>query len=188
MTALLGLTPMLVAIAPPELSTIYLGVVPFRFFAVPALTIPEYYGFFQDNPVTYMSHVSGFSWILDYPYDTGIPRVIGNYFYGNPELNCNSGFWAGDGLTGFGPVGILILSVFCAFVFWLFDWIARETDPRFVAVAMTFIGFSFSSTSLFTTLVTGGWLLLMFAILVMPRAGLLECAFARSDAPATGGG
>src|SRR3954462_840523 len=106
------------ALLPPQMHLAYTAIVHFRFFTVPPLTLPQYYTFFQSHPVTHLSHVTGFNWLIEYPYDLDIPYTIGAYFYGGP-VGLNSGFWAGDGITAFGIWGIPIMSVICAFVFWL---------------------------------------------------------------------
>lgn len=156
------------AFLPPQVHLAYTAIVHFRFFTVPPLTLPQYFEFFQSHPVTHLSHVTGFNWLIDYPYDLDIPYTIGAYFYGGP-VGLNSGFWAGDGITAFGIWGIPILSVVCAFVLWLLDSASAEFDPRFVGLALTFCTVFFGNVSLFTTLITGGLAILMLTFLVAPR-------------------
>jgi hypothetical protein len=180
LTILLALTALIALLAPIEVSNLYTGIVPFRAFAVPALEIPQYAFFFERNPQTNLSHVTGISLLVHYPYDNDVAKVIGDYFYGDSDLSANGGFWAGDGLSGFGMRGIIGMSMLCSAIFWFFDGVAREHDPRFVAVAATFIGFSFGSTSLFTTLLTGGWLLLMAALVLQPKNGQFRSVFRNS--------
>jgi len=146
----------------------YLGVVHFRLFTVPALTLPQYADFFQTHPVTHLSHVTGFNWFLRYPYDLDIAYTIGWYYYGS-ALGANSGFWGTDGIAGFGLWGIPLISGVCAFVFLLADSIAADVDPAFAGVALAYSAVFFTNVSLFTTLITGGLAFVIFALAVAPR-------------------
>jgi hypothetical protein len=156
------------AILPPRVHLYYVALVHFRFVTVPPLTIPQYFVFFQTHPLTHLSHVSGFNKLLHYPYDLDIPYTIGSYFYSVP-VGANSGFWAGDGLAGFGVWGIPLLSVVCGAVFWLLDSVSADLDPRFVGLALGFCTVFFGNASLFTTLITGGLAPLMLLLLLAPR-------------------
>jgi len=155
------------AFLPASVHLAYTAVVHFRFFTVPPLTIPQYYDFFQTHPATHLANVTGFNWLLHNPYDADIPYTIGTYFYGGP-VGLNSGLWAGDGLTGFGVWGIVIVSALCAAVFWILDAVSAEFAPRFIGLALTFCSVFYGNVSLFTTLVTGGLALIMITALIAP--------------------
>jgi len=156
------------AFLPQKAHIAYLAVVHFRLLTVPPLTIPQYFDFFQFHPVTHLSHVTGFNLFLDYPYALDVPYTIGNHFY-KVQVGLNSGFWAADGIAGFGIWGIPLLSVFCAFVFWLLDSVSAELDPTFVGLVLIFCTVFFGNVSLFTTLITGGLAMLMVTMVVAPR-------------------
>lgn len=156
-------------IASAQVAKLYIAVVHFRFLTVPPLTIPQYYDFFQNHPVTHLSHVSGLNVLLQYPYETDIPYTLGTYFYHVP-VGANSGFWAGDGIAGFGVGGIVLMSVVCALVFWLLDTCSAEFNPRFVGSTLSYCIVFFGNVPLFTTLVTGGLGFLMLAMLIAPRS------------------
>lgn len=153
---------------PPKSNIAYLAVVHFRLFSVPPLTIPQYFFFFQSHPVTHLSHVTGFKQLLEYPYLLDVPYTVGAYFYGI-DVGLNSGFWAADGLAGFGIWGIPLVSLFCAAVFWLLDSVSTDLDPTFVGLMLIFCTVFFGNVSLFTTLVTGGLATLMLLAAVAPR-------------------
>jgi hypothetical protein len=156
---------------PPAIARAYLLVVNFRTFAVPQLLIAQYYDFFQHNPLTYLGHAKGLSWLLGNPYQgQDIPLLVGDWFYGGP-LGANAGFWASDGLAAFGKFGILVASALGAACFWVLDLVGSRHDPRFVAVAVSFAAMSFANVSLFTTLLTGGLGLLMLLMLLSPPLG-----------------
>ena len=145
----------------------YLGLLHFRLIAVPALTVVQYADFFQTHPVTHLAHVTGFNWMLQNPYDTDIPYMIGHHYF-HEVVGANGGMWAGDGLVGFGLWGIPLISCVCALLFWILDSVTADVDPALVAVAVAYAGISFMNVSLFTTLITGGLAFLIFAFALAP--------------------
>ena len=154
----------------------YVSIVNFRTFSIPALLIAQFHSFFSSNPLTYLSHVTGINFLITYPYDTDIPSLVGIYFRGYP-IGANAGFWAGDGLAGFGPPGIVIVSFICALLFWVFDSVSRDYNPRFVVVTLTFIAAMFANIGLSTMMVTGGLWLLILTLFTLPEEGILRVAF-----------
>lgn len=174
LTFIVGITAALLsgylanALLSRQLGVSYLGVVHFRLFTVPALTVPQYAGFFESHPVTHLATVTGFSWVLPNPYETDIPYTIGRYYYGS-SVGANAGMWAADGIAGFGLWGIPLISCVCAIVLWLLDTIAADMDPAFVGVVIAYCGISFTNISLFTTLITGGLAFVMIALAFAPR-------------------
>jgi hypothetical protein len=154
---------------PEKANIAYLAVVHFRLFSVPPLTIPQYFDFFQSHPATHLSHVTGFNHLLEYPYLLDVPYTIGSYFYG-VNVGLNSGFWAADGLAGFGIWGIPLMSTICGVVFWILDSVSADLDATFVGLMLIFCTVFFGNVSLFTTLITGGLAALMFFAAIAPRS------------------
>jgi hypothetical protein len=142
-------------------------IVPQRTFSSSALLIVQYMEFFELNPRTYGSHVGLAREFLPHAYAIDIPRTVGTFQYGGP-MTANANFWATDGIAGFGLLGIPVMSVVCALVFWLLDSATRHVATAFTVVAMGYIGTNFADTGLFTTLLTGGLLLLVVLLLFAP--------------------
>jgi hypothetical protein len=138
-----------------------------RVFSSSALLITQYQSYFEMHPLTYGSHITGVNMFVSYPYADEIPRTIGLYYYGTP-MTANVSFWAQDGIAAFGMPGILVISVVCAFVFWLIDSASAHIDRRIVVLSLAFMVTHLVDTSLFTTLITGGALLLAVAFWLMP--------------------
>lgn len=176
LSVLLLVPGLLGAVLPSVITTWYIAIVHVRTFTIPSLLISQYYEFFQNNPLTYMSHVNGVNRFINYPYDKPYSMIIGDYYYGG-IINSNAGFWAGDGLAGFGPQGIIIMSFICAILLYLLDSLSRRYEPRFVAVMITFSATSFMNAPLSITLLTGGLGFSMLVLLILPNKGLLEVAF-----------
>lgn len=144
----------------------YVGVVNMRVFAMPSLALVEYMDFFQRHALTYGSHITGLSLLVDYPYDLDVPRTVGYHYYG-ALMTANVSFWAQDGLASLGLVGIPVVSVLVALTLWLLDSVSAHLPMRFIATAMGGIAIGFLGTSLFTTLLTGGLLLMMMFFWVL---------------------
>jgi len=176
LSGLLAVPVFLELVFPQIITYWYIAVIHFRTFAIPSILIAQYYEFFQHNPLTYMSHVHGVDLLINYPYDKAYSMIIGDHFYGR-LLNANAGLWAGDGLAGFGPQGIVIMSFVCAILFYILDCLSRLYDARFVAVSISFTAVCFANAPLSTTLFSGGLGFLMMALLVLPNKGLLQVAF-----------
>jgi len=149
------------------IDTWYVAIIHSRIFSIPQLSIGQYYNFFENHPLTYGSHITGINLFVTYPYDMDIPRIIGRYFY-DAELTANVNMWAQDGIASFGLIGIPIISVIAAIIFWFFDSIARPHDHRFVTVSLGNIALIFANGSIFTTIISGGFLLLTFALYFYP--------------------
>ena len=151
----------------------YVAIIHARIFTIPQLTVGQYFDFFQDNPLTYGSHVAGINLIVSYPYASDIPRMIGQYFY-EAELTANVNMWAQDGIASFGLIGVPLVSAIALIVFWLFDSISKIHDYRFTTVALGNIALIFANGSIFTTIVSGGLLLLSIAFYYYPAEDKLN--------------
>jgi len=147
-------------------------LVPFRTLAVPALALTQYRDFFAEQPRTYLSNVKGISWIIPYPYAEPLAAVIGKRYYGPTMEGANAGVWATDGFAAFGSIGVPISSVLLGLVLVVYDVLAKNEDVRLSTVALTYIGVSLSSVSLFTTLLTQGWIILLALMMLFPTGVL----------------
>ena len=150
------------------INTWYIAIVHSRIFCIPQLSVGQYYNFFESHLLTYGSHINIVNLLVTYPYDMDIPRTIGRYFY-DAELTANVNMWAQDGISSFGLIGIPIVSAIAAVVFWLFDSIARPHDPRFATLALGNIALIFANGSIFTTMVSGGFFLLVVTLYFYPE-------------------
>jgi hypothetical protein len=150
------------------------------FFVILMRTIPMgglvtawYYNFFQQNPLTYYSHVTGVNWFVHYPYANFIGLEVGSFYQTGSDLDATAHFWAMDGLEALGLPGVLVISVFCALVFWLLDSAAKRHDPRLAALIITYATYNLANISMFTSLFSGGLtLLIVFLYMLPPRQGM----------------
>jgi hypothetical protein len=135
-----------------------------RTFGMTGLLSGLYFDFFQSHPLTYFSHVNIISKLVDYPYQHDIGHELGYYYFNKYELNANAHFWVTDGIAGGGLLGVLIVSILCAGVFWLLDSAARGHNIMFVTLLVSYSAINLGNTSLFITLNSGG---LGFSIILL---------------------
>jgi hypothetical protein len=141
-----------------------------RLLSLNALATAQYHGFLQNNPHTYFSHVKGISWLIHYPYGSvSVGGAVGDYYYNDFRMDQTTHFWATDGLASFGLPGVLLISVFCALVFWILDSAARRHDPRLAAPVISYAAYNLANIGIFTTLLSGGLGLLILLLYLMPR-------------------
>ncbi len=146
-----------------------------RTIATPGMMMGQYQYFFENRPHTYLGNVTGLNLLVSNPYTLPLGIEMGA-FYGAKEssergrYNENANFFATDGIGGFGLVGIPIMGILCAAVFWALDSCARSYRMEFVVAALATIMISLGNVSLFSTLLGNGLIAWMLLFAVMPRS------------------
>jgi hypothetical protein len=77
------------------------------------------------------------------------------------------------------------MSLLCAFVFWMLDSAAAKHDPYLAALVTCYAGYNIANISLFTSLYSGGFALLILTLYLMPRADHNDSLVAASPRLAT---
>jgi hypothetical protein len=154
---------------PGPIQAIICFVVLLRTLAMNGLVTAQYFDFFQKNPVTHYSHVTGVNWYVHYPYSNPIGMEIGLAYQGTTGLDQTGHFWAMDGIAALGLPGILLTSILCAAVFWLLDSVSQGHDPKLAALVTTYAAYNLANIPLFTSLWSGGLGVLMLLLYWMPR-------------------
>lgn len=154
--------------APLQLHWVALSVVLMRTFGVNGLMSAWYYNFFQSNPHTFYSHVRGVNWFVHFPYERTAAQEIGSVYVGGNDADPTAHFWAIDGIGALGLPGVLLISAFCALVFWALDSAAQKHDPRLAALVTCYAAYNIANISIFTSLYSGGLAILILALYLMP--------------------
>jgi len=145
----------------------------FRTLMVGAYSTVKYYNFFLDHPLLYYSHIKGFNLFIPYPYDNPvIGQVIGDFYSGNPRYNINTNFWITDGLASSWYLGIVLVSVFVAILFYFLDCSTKNLDIKYVLPVLAYSSVNLTNWSISTTIISGGLGLLLFIFLLHPRQNL----------------
>jgi hypothetical protein len=158
---------------PGPLLFLALFVVLMRVLPMGGLVTAWYHNFFQQNPLTYYSHLKGVNWLVNYPYVNSIGLEIGSRYQPGSDLDATAHFWAMDGLEALGLPGVLFISVVCGLLFWAIDSAAERHDARLVALVITYATYNLANISLFTSLLSGGLVLLIVLLyLLQPKEGM----------------
>jgi hypothetical protein len=118
-----------------------------------------YHEFFANHDLTYFSHVNIVRLFVDYPYDLSIGEVIGESL--GYDLNSNANFFATDGIASAGKTGVVIVGAIMAAVLGFADRWVPARSHRLLCIASAPVAISLANSSVFTTLLTGGLLLLI---------------------------
>ena len=143
------------------------SLIVFRTIGISTYNMPFYVDFFKDHPYTYYTHINIINKLTGaYPYKRPMGRVLGNYFHDNPEFNMNANFWLTDGIASIGLIGIPIISLVGALVFYIFDCSGIRHSKLFVIILSAYAALVLQNVSLFTTVITGGLGFLMILLLL----------------------
>ncbi|MGE0458959.1 MAG: hypothetical protein AB7O56_12235, partial [Bauldia sp.] len=124
-----------------------------------------YADFFTANPHTYWSHVNFVATLINYPYTLPLGYVIGTHLVGGAGFNANASFWVTDGIAAFGYAGIVLIGGVFGFLLAIANRLVPADRLVFGALlAIPFVMF-LANTSLFTSLITGGGLLIAILLL-----------------------
>ncbi|WP_288142245.1 hypothetical protein [Mesorhizobium sp.] len=119
---------------------------------------------FSSSALTYWSHANILNLIVDYPYKAPLGYVVGARLVGGTGFNANSHFWATDGIAAYGMMGVVIMGIVVGVLLSLANKVVTPDRLPFAAtVSIPFI-MAMGNTSLFTSLVTGGGLMMVLMI------------------------
>jgi hypothetical protein len=138
-----------------------------RTFITPGYLTGIYHEFFSTNPQTYFSHVSGLGWLGHNQYESApLGFIIGDYL-GFPGNNANANLWA-DGFASLGYIGMVIVTVFAAGVFYLLDCVAMRMKVGFATLIIGAHALSLADTPFFTEFLGGGLAMSILIIYLYP--------------------
>ncbi len=138
-----------------------------RVMFVPANNKFHYFDYFSDNPKMGLGGIFP-QWIIDIPnYYENIPYTyeISDIYYGQPQMNSNTGFLA-EGFMRFGHIGTVGIML-------LFAWILKQIDlfQERAGYSLT-IGifiyqiYSLADAHLIDSLILGPWMILLIILLL----------------------
>ncbi len=141
-----------------------------RLLVVPGQVMAYYYDAFSTGPVYALSH-SILGSLMPRPYELTPPRLIGERYFHDAQVNANGNVWA-DGMANFGLVGIVGASVALGLFLIAMDTVSRG-KPALLTVTLGGIGmWSLINSGLLTSLLTHGLVLMLLLIWLMPAARL----------------
>lgn len=140
------------------------GIFLFRTLYTSTLMTVYYNVFLENHPYTYFSHISIINKFVEYPYKDQLGIEVGTYFIDIEKFNANANFFITDGLSSVGCMGVIIIGIFCSFVFYLYDSFSSNSNRILGILLISVACVALMNVSLFTTLISGGLLFFMFLL------------------------
>lgn len=140
-----------------------------RFIFGPALNKFLYYDFFSQYPKVYFADGQiGKALGLTYPYNGSIGQVVFAFMNKGRlyESNSNTGY-LGDSYAQFGFIGLLVLSIFLAYIIKFINEI--KLNFTIIATALGVQIVILNDGALFTTLLTNGFIILIVLCLIYSK-------------------
>lgn len=140
-----------------------------RLLYTPAELNIYYYDFFSTHELDYFRQGILRRLGMESSYSTDISFLIGEVYFGRPEMRANNGLFA-DAYSNLGVLGVFVLPPILIFILKLLDACSRGLDEKLIIMPAITIGLSIVSVSLTTTLLTNGLLLTMLVLYLLPRS------------------
>lgn len=147
-----------------RVAEILVGLILMRTYGIAAYMTPIYIDVFQKYPYTYYSHIRIVDAIFGmYPFTTHDIGWEVNQAYGtvDPEANMNANFMVTDGIAAGGLLGVIFISFLFYFFLIILNRLTNRFDYCFVVSVMTGAVVSLTNNSLFTSLLTCGFLVVI---------------------------
>ncbi len=161
-------TGTLISLSDTPVGFLAASLISLRSFGNNGLLTNVYAEFFEVHPLTYLSHLRGVNLLIPYPYDNSPGFVVGEHFFGFPEIQANANMWATDGIAAFGPAGLLFVGLVVSIAFWVLDSITQGLPLPFASLALSAQGLGISNLSLFSILLGGGLGMMMLLLYLFP--------------------
>lgn len=141
-----------------------------RMMFMPSLLSSEFFSFFSTHEALYLRdsflRFLGFST----PYSMEGPRLIGYELYGSLDMNANTGI-VGDDFAQLRWLAVLIYPFLRVKIMQLFDYCARGLNFKVLLFLCFSFSLSFISGSLFSILLTGGFIAVCLVLLLWRKEG-----------------
>lgn len=150
----------------------YVSVFVRRFLVAPGLLTAAYVLVFTKLPKVHLGHsfLKGF---VTYPYAVSPAFLVGNLFLHKPQTAANANFFA-DGFMNFGFAGMLVESVVLVVVLWLVDGVSQGMPTGVTALIFLLPTIALANSSVFTSIISHGFLAGILLVAVMPRTGWMK--------------
>lgn len=139
-----------------------------RFLMTPGIQTSAYVDTFSHKDLAFYGD-SVLRWFVHYPYSQPLPKVVGETYWHSTTLYANGNVFA-DGFANLGPVGFLIVAILVGGYLQAVNIASRELSLTFASAILVLIALSFCDTAFFTSLLTGGGLFVLVALIFMPKS------------------
>lgn len=137
-----------------------------RMLSTGGWTIATYYDYFSRNGWTYYSHIGIIEWIFKiYPYeDFSLGQLIGVEYSGSSDANFNANFWASDGISAFGILGIYVITFLLIVFIYYFNKIIPKKNSLLYTLWFTGFWMTLFNAPFSVSLLSGGGIVILIII------------------------
>lgn len=139
-------------------------IINLRTFAIQGVAVPVYIDFFSNNPFTQFTHVNFMAIFGSRAFDRPLALILNDVYQMG---NFNSAYFMGDGYSAFGFWGMIVMSVLVGSYIYLLDVLSVEYPIEVVCPLVIVFMMSFANVPFFTSLFTGGGILLIVLFLTL---------------------
>ena len=140
-----------------------------RLLVTPGLLSAGYVSVFSDLDKVHLSH-SVLSPFLRYPYPAEPPDLVGAVFFGDPDTHANANIFA-DGYANFGYPGMVLACAVLVLILWTVDDATEGLPLGASSMMFLLLGLALGDGSVFTSILSGGFLAALVLAAVLPRDG-----------------
>ena len=131
-----------------------------RILIVPSQASVFYMDFFENNRFTFMTD-SVMKFLFDRVYDLPTPFLLGEHFFGRPDMAFNAGIWA-SAFAQFGLVGSIAVSIIAGILFRYIDIVSSKIGYSYLPyTSAIFLAYIWSEQALHTSILSSGVIFLL---------------------------
>ncbi|UVO38267.1 hypothetical protein KUL72_07850 [Bradyrhizobium arachidis] len=149
------------------------GLINFRMFAIPSISLDVYNGFFATHHPTWFCQINVVRTIFGCDYDPQLGVEIAKAY---PLGNFNASFLSTEGIASVGPLLAPATAVLCGVVIAIGSSTASHLPPRFVLLSSSIVVQQLINVPLSTALLSHGAALLFLLWYLMPASALAPVA------------
>lgn len=139
-----------------------------RLFIEPAKNKFWYYEFFKEREKLFFSEgIIGKLFSMEYPYEHPIGFVVNDYFMqGSSWSNSNTGV-IGDAYSQMGEFGMLFCGILLGLLICVTERVSTHIPAPYKMALFSYICITLNDNPLQTTLLTGGWIVMLLLMLLL---------------------
>jgi len=139
-----------------------------RAILMPGILSNMFFNYFNENGFAYMGY-SFMSFIVDYKYSATPPYVIGEYYFGRPDMSANANYMA-SAYADFGVLGVVFITLICGIYFKIINIIVEYKQIKKISCMMAIVPmWALLDSSFITVMFTHGLFLLLIFIILIPK-------------------
>ncbi|TCI25136.1 hypothetical protein EVJ32_11585 [Exiguobacterium sp. SH5S4] len=140
-----------------------------RIYFLPAMLSYAYYEFFINNQpvIPFVSIFEKIGVIRYYPYEQGVPYILGGLLFNNPKISANTGL-VGSAFS-YGYLGLLIIPILYGLLFILLDKVSSNIDTKSILPIIILQIFVIAGATFFVVISVYGYLTVLLILALINK-------------------